>query len=158
MRFMLLLKGDPQIDADGAGWEGAVPAGPDGPMPPEELIGAMLKYNEELVKAGVLLAGEGLYDSSRGSRVIYKAGRKSVVDGPFAEAKELVAGFYIIQVSSKEEAIEWAKRCPVEVAVQGTDMEAVIEVRQVHEMEDLTTATDEQRRAEARLRQQLPNQ
>ena len=137
MRFMLLLKGDPQVDggSDG-GLEGGVPAGPDGPMPPEELIGAMLKYNEELVKAGVLLAGEGLYDSSRGSRVIYKAGKKSVVDGPFAEAKELVAGFYIIQVSSKEEAIEWAKRCPVEVAVRGTDMEAVIEVRQVHEMED----------------------
>jgi len=128
MRFMLLLKGDPQIDADGAGWEGAVPAGPDGPMPPEELIGAMLKYNEELVKAGVLLAGEGLYDSSRGSRVIYKAGKKSVVDGPFAEAKELVAGFYIIQVSSKEEAIEWAKRCPGE--------NCRIEVRPIFEMED----------------------
>jgi hypothetical protein len=90
--------------------------------------------------------------------VIYKAGKKSVVDGPFAEAKELVAGFYIIQVSSKEEAIEWAKRCPVEVAVRGTDMEAVIEVRQVHEMADLATATDEQRAAEARLREQLPNQ
>jgi hypothetical protein len=69
----------------------------------------------------------------------------------------LVAGFYIIQVSSKEEAIEWARRCPVEIAVQGTDMEAVVEVRQVHEMEDLATATDEQREADARLREQLPN-
>jgi hypothetical protein len=154
MRFMLLLKGDPQVDA---GPDGGVPAGADGPMPPEELIGAMLKYNEELVKAGVLLAGEGLYDSSRGARVVYRAGKKSVVDGPFAEAKELVAGFYIIQVSSKEEAIEWAKRCPVEIAVQGTDMEAVIEVRQVHEMEDLTTATDEQRATAQRLRDEVGN-
>jgi hypothetical protein len=152
MRFMLLLKGDPQVEP---GPDGGVQAGADGPMPPEELIGAMLKYNEELVKAGVLLAGEGLYDSSRGARVVYKAGRKSVVDGPFAEAKELVAGFYIIQVSSKEEAIEWAKRCPVEIAVQGTDMEAVIEVRQVHEMEDLTTATDEQRVTAQRIRDEV---
>jgi hypothetical protein len=152
MRFMLLLKGDPQVDA---GPDGGVPAGADGPMPPAELIGAMLKYNEDLVKAGVLLAGEGLYDSSRGSRVVYKNGRKSVIDGPFAEAKELVAGFYIIQVSSKEEAIEWAKRCPVEVAVRGSDMEAVVEVRQVHEMDDLTTATDEQRVVAQRLRDQL---
>jgi hypothetical protein len=152
MRFMLLLKGDPQVDA---GPDGGVSAGPDGPMPPEELIGAMLKYNEELVKAGVLLAAEGLYDSSRGARVVYKAGRKSVIDGPFAEAKELVAGFYIIQVSSMEEAIEWAKRCPVEVAVQGKDMEAVVEVRQVHEMDDLTTATDEQREVAQRLRDEV---
>jgi hypothetical protein len=115
----------------------------------------MLKYNEDLVKAGVLLAGEGLYDSSRGSRVVYKNGRKSVIDGPFAEAKELVAGFYIIQVSSKEEAIEWAKRCPVEVAVQGTDLEAVVEVRQVAEMDELATATDEQRVTAQRLRDQV---
>jgi hypothetical protein len=149
MRFMLLLKGDPQMDA---GPDGGVPAGPDGPMPPEELIGAMLKYNEDLVKAGVMLAGEGLYDSSRGSRVVYKAGKKSVIDGPFAEAKELVAGFYIIQVSSREEAIEWAKRCPVEIAVQGTDMEAVIEVRQIAEIDDLSTATEEQRETAHRLR------
>src|SRR5687767_5502921 len=152
MRFMLLLKGDPQMDA---GPDGGVPAGPDGPMPPEKLIGAMLKYNEDLVKAGVMLAGEGLYDSSHGSRVIYKAGKKSVIDGPFAEAKELVAGFYIIQVSSKEEAIEWAKRCPVEIAVQGTDMEAVVEVRQVAEMDDVTTATDEQRVVAQRLREEV---
>jgi hypothetical protein len=152
MRFMLLLKGDPQVDA---GQDGGVPAGPDGPMPPEELIGAMLKYNEDLVKAGVMLAGEGLYDSSRGARVVYKAGKRTVIDGPFAEAKELVAGFYIIQASSLEEAIEWAKRCPVEVAVQGTDMEAVIEVRQVHEMDDLATATDEQRVVAQRLRDEV---
>jgi hypothetical protein len=152
MRFMLLLKGDPQVDA---GPDGGVQAGPDGPMPPEELIGAMLKYNEDLVKAGVMLAGEGLYDSSRGARVVYKGGKRTVIDGPFAEAKELVAGFYIIQASSLEEAIEWAKRCPVEVAVQGTDMEAVIEVRQVHEMDDLTTATDEQRVVAQRLRDEV---
>jgi hypothetical protein len=152
MRFMLLLKGDPQVDA---GPEGGVPVGPEGPMPPEELIGAMLKYQEDLTKAGVLLAAEGLFDSSRGSRVIYRDGRKSVVDGPFAEAKELVAGFYIIQVSSKEEAIEWAKRCPVEVAVGGTDMEAVVEVRQVAEFDEVPTVTDEQRVVAAKLRDRL---
>jgi hypothetical protein len=152
MRFMVLLKGDPQGDP-GSG--GGVPVGPDGPMPPEELIGAMLKYNEELVNAGVLLASEGLFDSSRGARVIYRDGRKSVVDGPFAEAKELVAGFYIIQVSSMEEAIEWAKRCPVEVAVAGTDLEAVVEVRQIAEFDELPTATEEQRVAELKLREHL---
>jgi hypothetical protein len=152
MRYMLLLKGDPQVEP---GPEGGVPVGPAGPMPPEELIGAMLKYNEDLVKAGVLLAAEGLSDSSRGSRVIYRDGKKSVVDGPFAEAKELVAGFYIIQVSSKEEAIEWAKRCPVEVAVRGTDLEAVVEVREVAEIENISTATEEHRATDARLREHL---
>ena len=152
MRFMLLLKGDPQVDAT----EGVAADATAGPLPPTELIGGMLKYLEELTKAGVLLAAEGLFDSSQGARVVYANGRKSVVDGPFAEAKELVAGFYIIQVSSKEEAIEWAKRCPVELAVQGTDMEAVVEVRQVAEFDDLPTATAEQQRAEQRLRDQLP--
>jgi hypothetical protein len=158
MRFMLLLKGDPQIDtdADPGVPEGGVSAtAAAGPLPPEELIGAMLGYQEDLAKAGILLAAEGLFDSSRGSRVIYKDGRKSVVDGPFAEAKELVAGFYIIQVSSKEEAIEWAKRCPVEVAVQGTDLEAVVEIRQIAEFDEVPTATEEQRVAEQRLREHL---
>lgn len=152
MRFMLLLKGDPQVDAT----EGVAADATAGPLPPTELIGGMLKYLEELTKAGVLLAAEGLFDSSQGSRVVYANGRKSVIDGPFAEAKELVAGFYLIQVSSKEEAIEWAKRCPVELAVQGTDMEAVVEVRRVAEFDELPTATAEQQQAELRLREQLP--
>jgi hypothetical protein len=144
MRFMLLLKGDPDVtDPTGAA------------SPPEELIGAMLRYNEELVKAGVLLAGEGLHPSATGSRVVYSAGKRTVIDGPFTEAKELVAGFYLIDVKSKEEAIEWAKRCPVEYAAQG-DQEAVIEVRQVAEAEDLPTMTDEQRATEQRLRDQTP--
>jgi hypothetical protein len=140
VRYMLLLKGDPQ----------------PGENPSEELIGAMLRYNEELVKAGVLLAGEGLHDSSKGARVVYSGGERTVIDGPFAESKELVAGFLLIQVSSKEEAIEWAKRCPVDVAVRGTDREAVVEVRQVAEVEDMPTFTEEQRATERSVRDQLP--
>jgi hypothetical protein len=139
MRFMILLKGDPA----------------PGQMPDPELISAMIKYHEELAKAGVLLAAEGLLDSSTGARVIYSGGQRRVVDGPFTESKELVAGFYLIQVKSKEEAIEWAKRCPVEYAVKERDMEAVVEVRQVGELEDITTMTDEQRAAEHRLREQI---
>ncbi|GAA1027492.1 YciI family protein [Virgisporangium ochraceum] len=153
MRFMLLLKGDPQVDAT----EGVAADAVAGPLPPTELIQGMNDYMAELVKAGVLLAAEGLFDSSQGARVVYANGRKSVVDGPFAEAKELVAGFYMIQVSSKEEAIEWAKRCPVELAVQGTNQEAVIEIRQVAEMDELPTATPEQIEEERRLREQLPS-
>ena len=144
MRFMLIVKADKDSEA--------------GVPPSREMLTEMGKYNEELVKAGVMLAGEGLQASSKGARVAFSAGKPSVIDGPFAETKELVAGFWLVQVKSKDEAIEWAKRCPVEVAVRGTDMEAVIEVRQVHEMADLATATDEQRAAEARLREQLLNQ
>ena len=143
MRFMLMLKGDPPPVEDGGVSQ-----------PPEELIGAMLKYNEELAKAGVLLAAEGLYPSSAGAQVIYKDGKRTVVDGPFAEAKELIAGFYIIQVRSKEEAIEWASRCPVDVAV-GPGQEAVVEVRPVAETEELTNMTDDQRAADAALRASL---
>ncbi len=153
MRFMLLLKGDPQVDAT----EGVAADAVAGPLPPTELIQGMHDYMAELTKAGVLLAAEGLFDSSQGARVVYANGRKSVVDGPFAEAKELVAGFYMIQVSSKEEAIEWAKRCPVELAVQGTDQEAVVEIRQVAEMDELPTATSEQIEQGRRLREQLPS-
>ncbi len=137
MRFMLLLKGDP----------------PPGAMPDESLIGAMLKFNEELVKAGVLLGGEGLHSSGAGARVTYQDGQRSVTDGPFAESKELIAGYYLIQVHSKEEAIEWAKRCPVEYAVK-PGQEAVVEVRQVAEMTDIP-ATDEQRAQEQRIRDQI---
>jgi hypothetical protein len=153
MRFMLLLKGDPQVDAA----EGVAADAVEGPLPPTELIDGMHRYMEELTKAGVVLAAEGLFDSSQGARVVYANGRKSVVDGPFAEAKELVAGFYIIQVSSKEEAIEWAKRCPVELAVQGTDMEAVVEVRQIAEIEQVPTFTEQQREDSRQLHDQLPS-
>jgi hypothetical protein len=143
MRFMLLLKGDP----------------PPGEMPSEKLVDAMLRYNEELAKAGVLLAAEGLLDSSHGSRVVHTRGKRTVVDGPFTEAKELVAGFYLIQVKSKEEAVEWAKRCPVDVALEqfghGQDAAAVVEVRQVADMDDIL-ATDHQRAADQRLREQIP--
>jgi hypothetical protein len=140
---MLLLKGDPQ------------PAeGTESAAPPEDLIGAMLRFSEELTKAGVLLAAEGLDPSANGSRVVYKSGRKTVVDGPFAEAKELIAGFYLIQVKSREEAIEWAKRCPVEKAVAGTDLEAVVEVRRVADAEEIPTITDEQVAKEQELRAQ----
>ncbi|GAA0361581.1 YciI family protein [Microbispora corallina] len=113
MHFMLLLKGDPS---------------PDTPPSPE-LVDAMRAYGRELAEAGVLLASEGLFPSAHGARVVTANGRKTVVDGPFAEAKELVAGFFLIDVKSREEAIEWASRCPVEYAVQG-DQEAVVEVRQ----------------------------
>jgi hypothetical protein len=138
MRFMVLLLGDPV-----------------GELPSEELVDAMIKYNEELVKAGILLAAEGLYDSSRGARVVTAGGKKSVIDGPFTEAKELIAGFYLIQVRSKEEAIEWAKRCPVEVAIRGTDREAVVEVREVASAEEIGSFTEEQVAADRRLREHL---
>jgi hypothetical protein len=121
LQFMLLLKGDPSLDTSPS----------DTAVPPAEVIAAMGRYGEELAQAGVLLAAEGLYPSAMGgARVVYAKGRRTVVDGPFAEAKELVAGFYLIDVKSREEAIEWASRCPVEYAVQG-DEEAVVEVRQV---------------------------
>src|SRR6266545_1201291 len=107
MRFMLLLKGDPPTDPQGNA------------TPPEKLIDAMQRYLEELAKAGVLLAAEGLQPSATGARVVYAKGERRVIDGPFTEAKELIAGFYLIQVKSKEEAIEWARRCPVDYAVQG---------------------------------------
>jgi hypothetical protein len=141
MRYMLLLKGDP----------------PEGSAPSEELIDAMLAYDEELSKAGVLLASEGLHSSARGARVVYSAGTRRVIDGPFTEAKELIAGFLLIQASSLDEAIEWAKRCPVDVALKqfadDPSVEAVIEVRQVAEIDEIPTATDEQRATERRLRE-----
>jgi len=136
MRFMLLLKGDP----------------PEGSVPDERLIGAMLEFNEELVRAGVLLAAEGLHPSARGARVTFRDGRKSVTDGPFTESKELIAGYLVIQAQSMEEAIEWASRCPVEYAAE-PGQEAVVEVRQVAEMSELPTATDEQRELEQQIRE-----
>ena len=98
MRFMILLKADKTTEA--------------GVLPDEKLLTEMGKYNEELVKAGVLLAAEGLQPSSKGARVKFSGSKRTVIDGPFAESKELIAGFWLIQVKSKEEAIEWVKRCP----------------------------------------------
>jgi hypothetical protein len=106
-----------------------------GVMPEEKTLAAMAKYNEELVKAGVLLDGMGLQPSSKGARVRFSKGKPTVVDGPFTESKELIAGFWLIQVKSKEEAVEWAKRVPFDPDVHmGGDGE--IEVRQVFELED----------------------
>jgi hypothetical protein len=104
-----------------------------GVMPGQELLSAMGKYNEELMKAGVLLDGAGLQASSKGARIKFSGGKRTVVDGPFTEAKELIAGYWIIQVKSREQAIEWAKRAP---APHGPNQESEIEVRQFFEMED----------------------
>ena len=126
MKFMMLLKADRITES--------------GKMPGEDIIVAMGKYNEELIKAGVLLAGEGLQPSSKGARVRFAGGKTTVVDGPFAEAKELIAGFWMIQVKSKEEAIEWAKRVPFDPhgpsALEGGVGE--IELRQLFEDADFS--------------------
>jgi hypothetical protein len=122
-----------------------------GVLPSTELLNAMGKYNEELVKAGVLLAGEGLHPSSNGARVKFAGDKRTVVDGPFTETKELIAGFWLIDVKSKEEAIEWVKRVPSDP----TGTESEIEIRQVFEVEDFgDNATPEVREREARLREQ----
>jgi hypothetical protein len=136
MRFMIVVKANRDSEA--------------GVMPSQELLTAMGKYNEELVKAGVLLAGEGLHPSSKGARVKFSGNRVTVVDGPFAETKELIAGFWLWQVKSKEEAIEWVKRCPNPA---GAEAEAEIEIRQVFEPDDFGPAlTPELRESEARQR------
>jgi hypothetical protein len=137
MKFMMLIKSDANTEA--------------GAMPDEKLIVAMGKYNEELVKAGVLLAGEGLHPSSRGARIEFKGNKKTVVDGPFAETKELIAGFWIIQAKSLEEAVEWARRAPNPHWGEDTH----IEVRQVFSADDFGDAlTPELREQEQRLREQ----
>ncbi|AWY38816.1 YciI family protein [Pseudomonas putida] len=118
MRFMIIIKASQDSEA--------------GIMPSTELLTAMGNYNEELAKAGILLAGEGLHPSSKGARVRFSGDKRTVIDGPFAETKELIAGFWLWQVKSKEEAIEWLKRCPN--PMPGTEPE--IEIRQVFEMED----------------------
>jgi hypothetical protein len=117
-------------------------------VPPDtKLLADMMKYNEELVKAGVMLAGEGLQASSKGARVKFSGSKRTVIDGPFAETKELIAGFWIFQVKSKEEAIEWVKRCPNPLS---GDPE--IEIRQIFEDLDFTTATPEIKAKERELR------
>ena len=114
MRFMMIVKADERSEA--------------GILPTEQELADMAKYNEELVKAGVLLAGEGLQASSKGARVRYSGSKRTVIDGPFAEAKELIAGFWLIQAKSKTEVIEWAKRVPF--------TEGEVEIRQVFELDD----------------------
>jgi hypothetical protein len=123
-----------------------------GNMPGEELLAAMGKYNEELVKAGVMLAGEGLHPSSSGKRIQFSGGKRKVVDGPFAEAKELIAGFWLWQVKSMDEAVEWARRCPE--PMPGEDAE--LEIRPVFEADDFGAEyTPEIRAQEDRLRAEL---
>lgn len=122
MRFMILVKASAQSEA--------------GAMPEEELIAAMADYHEQLSRAGVLLDGSGLQPSSSGWRIRYSGGKRSVIDGPFAETKELVAGYTIIQVRSREEALEWTRRFP---APHGEDADAEIEVRPMFELDDLGT-------------------
>ncbi len=137
MRFMLIVKADKDSEA--------------GVMPSEELLTEMGKYNEELVKAGIMLAGEGLHPSSRGARVKFSGDKRTVVDGPFSETKELVAGFWLIDVKSKEEAIEWVKRCPNPMGG-----ESEIEIRQVFEADDFGEAlTPELREQEERMRAEI---
>lgn len=135
MRFLVIVKADADSEA--------------GVMPPPGVFEAMGKYNEELVKAGVMLAGEGLKPSREGARVRFDGRMRTVIDGPFAETKELVAGFWIWQVRSRDEAIEWLKRAPFD---GGTE----VELRPVYEMEDFGEAlTPELREQETRLREQI---
>jgi len=136
MRFMILIKANKDSEA--------------GVMPSEQLLTEMGKFNEELVKAGVMLAGEGLHPTSKGARVRFSGGKRTVIDGPFAETKELLAGFWLWQVKSKDEAIEWVKRCP-----NPHDEETEIEIRQVFEAADFGAEfTPELREQEERLRAQ----
>lgn len=134
MRFMILVKATPESEA--------------GELPDTRMLTEMGKFNEELVKAGVLLAGEGLHPSSKGARVRFSGDQRTVIDGPFTEAKELIAGFWLFQVKSKEEAIEWIKRCP-----NPGRGESEIEIRQVFEASDFGDAmTPELEQKEAELR------
>ena len=140
MRFMILIKANKDTEA--------------GVMPSEKLLADMGKFNEELVKAGVMLAGEGLQASSKGARVKFLGEKRIVTDGPFAETKELIAGFWIWKVKSKQEAIDWVKRCP-----NPTGDEAEIEIRQIFEAEDFGAEfTPELRAQEDRLRSQIEKQ
>jgi hypothetical protein len=140
MRFMVLVP--------------ANEASESGTLPSTEVLAAMQKYNEELVKAGVMLAGEGLSPSSKGARVVFQGAKKTVVDGPFTESKEMVAGFWIWQVRSREEAIEWLKRAPFG---NWGDEPVAVELRQVQDFADFAPSdpTGELRRKEAELRAKL---
>ena len=137
MRFVMMVKATPDSET--------------GVMPTEAELAEMGRFNEELVKAGVMLAGEGLHPTSKGARIRYDGDKRTVIDGPFAEAKELVAGFWIIRVGSREEAIEWARRVPFR--------EGEVEIRQVFEAEDFGEEfTPELREAEERMRAQIAAQ
>ena len=137
MRFMIIVKATADSEA--------------GKMPAEKLLADMGKYNEELVKAGVMLAGEGLHPSSKGARVRFSGPNRTVIDGPFAETKELIAGFWLFDVKSKEEAIEWVRRCP-----NPMEGDSEIEIRQVFEAEDFGEQfTPELRAQEEALREQM---
>ena len=137
MRVMVIIKANKDSEA--------------GVLPSQQLLTEMGKFNEELVKAGVILAGEGLHASSKGKRVRFSGGKRTVIDGPFTETKELIAGFWLWQVKSMDEAIEWVKRCPNPMGV-----EAEIEIRQVFEAEDFGAAlTPELRAQEERQRAQV---
>jgi hypothetical protein len=141
MRVMVMVKATKNSEA--------------GVMPSEKLLAAMGKFNEELVKAGVMLAGEGLQPSSKGKRVVFSGGAKRVVDGPFAETKELVAGFWLWQVKSMEEAVEWLRRCPDPMPGE----ESEIEIRPVFEAEDFgKELTPELRAREESLRAEVERQ
>ncbi len=134
MRFMVVVKANEDSEA--------------GALPDEKMLAEMGAFNEEMVKAGVMLAGEGLHPSSRGVRIAYSGDKRSVIDGPFAETKELIAGFWIIQVKSRDEAIEWLKRAPFK--------EGEVEIRQVFEAEDFGAEfTPELREQEERQREQM---
>ena len=138
MRFMAMVRATRDSEA--------------GKMPDETLLAEMGKFNEALVKAGVMLAGEGLHPSAKGARVRFSGSKRTVIDGPFAETKELIAGFWLLQVKSKEEAIEWIKRSPNPFPGQ----ESEIEIRQVFDAEDFGAEfTPELREQEERLRQQM---
>ena len=140
MRVMVLIKANKDSEA--------------GVLPDEKLLAEMGKYNEELVRAGIMLAGEGLHPSSKGVRVKFSGEQRTVTDGPFIETKELIAGFWLWQVKSMEEAIEWVKRCPNPTGVEGE-----IEIRQVFEASDFGPEyTPELREQEERLRAQIQSQ
>ena len=137
MRFMVIIKATQDSEA--------------GVMPSEQLLTEMGRYNEELAKAGILLAGDGLHPSSKGARVRFSGAKRTVIDGPFAETKELIAGYWLWQVKSKEEAIEWVKRCP-----NPHNEETEVEIRQVFEAEDFGPEfTPELREQEERIRAQV---
>lgn len=137
MKFMVIVKANKESEA--------------GVLPDAQLLADMGKFNEELVKAGVLLAAEGLQPSSKGARVRFSGSERTVIDGPFTETKELIAGFWLWQVRSKEEAVEWVKRCPCP-----SPGEPEVEIRQVFSPEDFAPVmTDEIREQEERLREQL---
>jgi hypothetical protein len=141
MRFMVIVKGDSRTEA--------------GVMPTDQELTNMARYNEELVKAGVMLDGTGLHPTSKGAKVQFKGGRPVVIDGPFTETKEIIAGYWIIQVKNKAEAIEWAKRIPF-AEIPGSDRVPEVEIRQLFELEDF--AEGEGIEAHKKLEKQLEKQ